>query len=78
MLLCTVHCTCKLWFLLFLGLTEVHVEDGDISVGSTSGKLKAVTNSGNINANLSHHDNITLKTKEGIKMALQSNFIVLD
>jgi len=47
------------------GLTEVDVDSGDISVGSTSGKLKAVTKSGNINVNLSHHDDIKLKTNEG-------------
>jgi len=51
--------------MLFSGLTEVDVDSGDISVGSTSGKLKAVTKSGNINVNLSQHDDIKLKTNEG-------------
>ena len=46
-------------------MTEVSVKNGDISVGSTSGTLKAVTNSGNIDVSLSRHNNVTLETKEG-------------
>ena len=47
------------------GLTVVHVEDGDMSIGSTSGELKAFTRRGNIDVNLSQHDDVTLETKEG-------------
>ena len=46
-------------------MTEVSVKNGDISIGSTSGILKAVTNSGNIDVSLSQHDNVILETKEG-------------
>lgn len=46
-------------------MTEVNIKNGDISVGSTSGTLKAVTNSGNIDVSLSRHSNVTLETKEG-------------
>lgn len=52
---------------LFSGLTEVDVTSGDISIGSTSGYLKAQTKSGDINVNLSRHDDVTLKSKEGNK-----------
>ena len=52
---------------LFSGLTEVDVTSGDISIGSTSGNLKAQTKSGDINVNLSHHDDVTLQSKEGNK-----------
>ena len=55
-----------LFVFLFSGVTEVDVEEGDISVGSASGKLKAVTNHGNIDVNLAHNDDVTLKSKEGI------------
>ena len=48
-----------------LGLTEVNVDSGDITVCSTCGTLKAVTRSGNINASLSHHDDVVLKSREG-------------
>lgn len=47
------------------GVTEVNIKNGDISVGSTSGALKAVTNSGNIDVSLSRHNNVILETKEG-------------
>lgn len=47
------------------GVTEVSVKNGDISVGSTSGTLNAVTNSGNIDVSLSRHNNVILETKEG-------------
>ena len=46
-------------------MTEVSVKNGDISVGSTSGTLKAVTNSGNIDVSLSQHNNVTLETRVG-------------
>ena len=46
-------------------MTEINVDSGDISVGSASGKLKAVTRNGNIDVNLSHHDDVTLRSKEG-------------
>lgn len=49
----------------FLGFTEVNVENGNISIGSTSGTLKAVTKSGNIDVSLSKHDDVTLETKKG-------------
>ena len=46
-------------------MTEVNIKNGDISVGSTSGALKAVTNSGNIDVSLSRYNNVILETKEG-------------
>lgn len=46
-------------------MTEVNIKNGDISVGSASGTLKAVTNSGNIDVSLSRHNNVILETKEG-------------
>ena len=52
-------------YVLFSGLTEVASEEGDIFVGSTSGKLKAVTKCGNINVSLALHDDVTLKSNEG-------------
>ena len=62
---CYYYYCCTLYAFLFSGLTEVDVERGDISVGSASGKLKAVTKHGNINVNLAHLDIVTLKSKEG-------------
>lgn len=62
------------------GLTEINVDSGDISVGSASGKLKAVTRNGNIDVNLSHHDDVTLRSKEGsisIKILEESSSSVL-
>ena len=47
-------------------MTEVNVKNGDISIGSTSGTLKAVTKSGNIDVSLSRHNNVILETKEGM------------
>ena len=47
------------------GVTEVSGKDGDISVGSTSGILKAVTHTGNIDVSLSRHNDVMLETKEG-------------
>lgn len=47
------------------GESEVSVKSGDISIGSTSGILKAVTNTGNIDISLSQHNNVILETKEG-------------
>lgn len=47
------------------GSTEIDVDRGDISVVSASGKLKAVTTTGNVNVNLSYHDDVMLKSKEG-------------
>lgn len=46
-------------------LTEVNVDSGDITVGSTCGTLKAVTRSGNISASLLRHDDVVLKLREG-------------
>lgn len=46
-------------------LTEVNVDSGDITVGSTCGTLKAVTRSGNIDASLLRHDDVVLKSREG-------------
>ena len=43
----------------------VHVEDGDMSIGSTSGELKAFTRRGNIDVNLSQHNDVMLETKKG-------------
>ena len=47
------------------GVTEVSGKDGDISIGSTSGILKAVTHTGNIDVSLSRHNDVMLETKEG-------------
>ena len=52
--------------MLCLGLTEVNVDSGDITVGSTCGTLKAVTRSGNIDASLLRHDDVVLKSREGV------------
>lgn len=49
----------------FSGATEVSVKNGNISIGSTSGILKAVTKTGNIDVSLSRHNNVILETKEG-------------
>lgn len=49
----------------FSGVTEVSVKNGNISIGSTSGILKAVTKTGNIDVSLSRHNNVILETKEG-------------
>ena len=46
-------------------MTEVSVKNGNITVGSTSGTLKAVTESGNVDVNVSQHDDVTLETKTG-------------
>ena len=63
---------CLLWTLIvhfvhfsLSGVTEVSAKNGDISISSTSGTLKAVTNTGNIDVSLSRHDNVILETKEG-------------
>ena len=58
----------------FSGLTEVKVKNGNISIGSTSGSLSAVTKSGNIDVSLSKHDDVTLKTNTG---RLSKNFVEL-
>ena len=55
----------KVSWLPFSGSTEIDVDRGDISVVSASGKLKAVTTTGNVNVNLSYHDDVMLKSKEG-------------
>lgn len=47
------------------GVTEVSGKNGDISIRSTSGILKAVTHTGNIAVSLSRHNNVMLETKEG-------------
>ena len=57
-------------------MTEVSVKNGDISIGSTSGILKAVTNTGNIDISLSRHNNVILETKKG-KLPLNSIFFQL-
>ena len=51
-------------------MTEVSVKNGNITVGSTSGTLKAVTKSGNVDVNVSQHDNVTLETKTGTVLKL--------
>lgn len=57
--------TCSKCVLPVSGVTEVNVKNGNISVGSTSGILKAVTKTGNIDVSLSRHNNVILETKEG-------------
>ena len=41
------------------------MEKGDITIGSASGKLKAVTKAGNIDVSLSLHKDVGLKTEQG-------------
>lgn len=47
------------------GFTEIRAEDGNISIGSTSGQLEAFTGRGSIDVNLSQHEDVVLNTNEG-------------
>ncbi|PFX14333.1 Protein FAM185A [Stylophora pistillata] len=62
--------------------TEIHVEEGNISIGSTSGQLEAFTGRGSIDVNLSQHEDVKLNTKEGditikcLQESFSSEFLV--
>lgn len=64
------------------GFTEIHVEEGNISIGSTSGQLEAFTGRGSIDVNLSQHEDVKLNTKEGditikcLQESFSSEFLV--
>ena len=48
-----------------LGVAEVLTDKGNVTIGSVKGNLHASTKAGNIDAFISEHENVELKTDKG-------------